>query len=84
MLVTACNKPAQPDTNFCQAGCKSLAAANCFLGTEKNCIGVLRQAASSHQSINKATGKPITCQEIAAIKTTADARRIGFSCGQAL
>jgi len=79
VFVASC-KPGPPDITFCAPGCTALKAAGCFLGAESSCVRILEQAAASHNSTSKATGKPLTCKEVAAIKTTANARRIGFSC----
>lgn len=62
------------------AACQALSAASCQLGTYTDCAVFMARDFGSGKVENKATGKPMTCADIAAVHTKADAQRLGFSC----
>jgi hypothetical protein len=66
----------------CAAACSALAApaVACPIGAAASCPAFLTQLSSSGQYAPYDAG-PVTCAEIAAVKTSADARRLGFTCG---
>jgi hypothetical protein len=62
------------------AACQALAAATCRLGTYTDCPAFMARDYGSGKVENKATHKATTCEDIAAVRTKADAQRIGFVC----
>jgi hypothetical protein len=62
------------------AACQALAAANCQIGTYPDCPVFMGRDFGSGKVENKATGKPLTCADIAAVHTKAEAQRLGFVC----
>ena len=62
------------------AACQTLSAANCQIGTYADCPTFMARDFGSGKVPNAATGKPMACADIVAVKTKADAQRLGFSC----
>jgi hypothetical protein len=50
------------------------------MGSSVGCSAVLARDFGSGKVSNAATGMPMTCADVVAVKTKADAQRIGFVC----
>lgn len=64
----------------CASACAALRAAGCSVGAEADCSAFLIRDFGSGKVPNPETQKPITCADVAAVKTKADAVRLGFVC----
>jgi hypothetical protein len=63
----------------CAEACAALAAVSCPLGASAGCQAFLKSEVGSMS--NPAVGnRPLTCTEIAQVRSLADARRLGFAC----
>jgi len=70
-----------PSLDACQQGCAALTAVNCPLSTDaSDCAGFLRVLNDQGKEPNAKTHKPLTCADVAAVKTKDDARALGFVC----
>ena len=64
----------------CQRGCAALAAVACTLGDSgADCAGFLR-VLNGGKEPNPVTRRPLTCADVATVRTKADAVRLGFVC----
>jgi hypothetical protein len=72
--------PAPPPDASCASACASLTAAGCSLSGQGDCSTFLTRDLGSGKVPNPATGRPLTCADVAAVRTQADAQRLGFSC----
>lgn len=75
--------PVPPSGDLCQAGCAALASdsVRCALGDGgTDCAAFLRTIEEAGKERNPATGFPLRCADVAAVRTRADAVRIGFAC----
>ena len=74
--------PPTPTPGACawDAACAALKGASCPLGAAADCSTSLARDIGSGKVANVATGKPLTCHDIAAVRTKADAVRLGFAC----
>ena len=95
LLLAACHPtppvPTSPDASDasafgdaplddCQRGCAALMNAGCTLGDGgPDCAAFLR-AINAGKEPNPQTRKPLTCADVAAVKTKDDARKLGFVC----
>jgi hypothetical protein len=86
LALAACPSPSpsgdggSPPATTCSAACESLAAAGCLVGKDPSCPSFLSTVEVSKQQANPATSRPVTCADVVAIKTRADAQRLGFVC----
>lgn len=64
----------------CARACGALQAAGCSLGNRSDCDNFLLRDLSIGRVSNAATGRPLTCADIAQIRTRADAVAMGFLC----
>lgn len=64
----------------CVSACAALQAAGCSIGTHADCPTVEDRDLGSGKVANPATGKPLTCADVAKVKSRADAQRFGFVC----
>ena len=67
----------------CQAACTALAGASCHLGGAAGCacfMQTLSNPTGSSGLVNKQTGKQLTCDDVAKVKTRADAVALGCVC----
>lgn len=72
--------PPPAPLDACQLGCAALVAASCPIGDGgADCAGFLRTLDNGKEP-NKSTGHPITCAQVAAVKSKTDAQAIGFVC----
>ena len=76
-IVDASDAAATPG---CQAACSALSAAGCALGAQPGCGLFLDHMQADGKEANAATRKPLTCADVAGVKTKADAVRLGFAC----
>ena len=79
--------PPSPDASDAAPGacswdvaCASLAAASCPLGAQPDCATTMARDIGSGKVANATTGRPMTCADIAAVKTKLDAQNLGFAC----
>lgn len=73
---------APPNLDDCQRGCAALAAPTvaCTLGDGgADCAGFLR-VLNGGKEPNPLTHKPISCADVAKVRSKADARALGFVC----
>ena len=78
-IVDAYAPPSEAST-ACAAACAALAAASCPLGGTSDCPTFMARDIGSGKVANAATGKALTCIDIAQVKTKADAQKLGFVC----
>ena len=64
----------------CVAACQALAIAGCPMGVTASCPTFMSSLAASQKVPNAATQKPITCQDVALVRTRTDALKLGFTC----
>lgn len=64
----------------CATACAALAAAGCSLGKQSDCPAFLTRDLGSGKVPNAATGRPLTCGDVASVKTVPDAQLLGFAC----
>lgn len=64
----------------CNAACAALAAVPCPLGTSPTCASFMLSLVTTSKQANPKTACPITCTDVAAVKTAADAKALGFGC----
>lgn len=64
----------------CTAACAALAAATCPMGGATTCASFMQTLSSSGKVSEPDSGKPLTCADVALVKTKADAVRLGFVC----
>jgi hypothetical protein len=70
----------------CTSACAALSAATCPLGGAQGCGCFMQSLSTAGQTggigglANKATGRPLTCDDVAKVKTKADAIALGFVC----
>jgi len=69
-----------PPTSTCSAACGALAGAGCSIGSSAGCPAFLSTVEASHQQANPVTSRPVTCADVLAVKTKADAVKLGFVC----
>lgn len=66
--------------DMCQAACDALDRAKCGLGGT-SCPSFMAEMQNSQQHPNPAAGgRPMTCADVAAVVSKADAQALGFSC----
>jgi hypothetical protein len=64
----------------CAAACEALKAAGCPVGAMLDCGSLMMRDTTSGKWTNVASGKPLACADVAAVKTKADAQKLGFVC----
>jgi hypothetical protein len=75
------DSPPNPVLDACQLGCAALVGAGCPLGDGgDDCANYMRDLNTNGKEPNPQTRKPLTCADVAAVKTKDDARRLGFVC----
>jgi hypothetical protein len=94
-LVAACQPPAPPlpppgpDATDaapsplgapCEPACAALRAAGCVEGTRADCVKVLADI-DRDRLVRTPSGQPLTCAALATVRTPADAKSQGVSCG---
>jgi len=72
--------PPPPAPGDCAAACAALRTAGCSLGDAGDCPTFLSGLIATGKQANPVTSRPITCTDIATVKTKADAVTLGFSC----
>lgn len=64
----------------CQRGCAALAAVGCTLTPDAaDCAAFLR-VINNGKEPNPVTHKPLMCSDVAAVRSKADAQKLGFVC----
>jgi hypothetical protein len=63
----------------CVAACAALAPV-CKLGSANDCASFMDRDIGSGKVANAATGKPLTCADVALVKSKTDAQKLGFVC----
>jgi hypothetical protein len=69
-----------PASSDCALACAALVTATCPLGSQLDCTSVLTRDLGSGKYSNAATGKPLTCIDVKAVRTKAAAVQMGFTC----
>jgi hypothetical protein len=64
----------------CIDACHALLVANCGMGRATGCAAYLDQLEHEGRTPNAVTHRPLKCADVLPVRTTADARRIGFEC----
>jgi hypothetical protein len=72
--------PQPPVAAACASACAALTAAKCGVGGAQGCPAFMQTLSNSGQQANPATGKALTCADVMAVKTAADAQKLGFVC----
>lgn len=71
---------AGPFVSDCALACAALAAANCPHGSLTVCAAIFTRILADGKVGNPQTGQPLTCAEIAKVRTPIDAMALGFKC----
>jgi hypothetical protein len=74
--------PAPPPSTCVQA-CAALRSAGCPLGVRADCPSFLVTMTATGEVANASTQKPLSCSDVAAVTTAAQAKAIGFGCSDA-
>lgn len=64
----------------CGLACAALAGAGCPLGGASDCATFMTRDLGSGKVENKATHRPLTCPDVAAVRVKSDAQKLGFVC----
>jgi hypothetical protein len=75
--------PAAADSSTgatCALACNALGAAGCALGDAGDCVTFMLRDIGSGKVPNVATGTPLTCLAVSAVRTKTDAQKLGFVC----
>jgi hypothetical protein len=73
--------PAPPGpTTPCQSGCDALATLGCPEGSAANCVRVMADH-DKNKDLRTPSGKPLSCADLAGVKTVTGARALGITCG---
>lgn len=71
---------AGPSTLACRQACAALTAVGCQHGEPMLCAATFTLILSVGKISNPTTQKPLTCDDIAAVRSKAGARALGFAC----
>jgi hypothetical protein len=68
-----------PLAGACAAACAAMQAAGCAV--LPTCTATLTRDVDGEHRIRKPSGTPLTCADLAAVKTAADVQALGQPCG---
>ena len=71
---------AGPVSSSCASACATLAAVSCPIGQRLDCAAVLTRILGTGKIPNKATGRPLTCDDVKLVRTQLEAESEGFTC----
>ena len=69
-----------PASDPCSQACAALATASCPMGSAATCALFMQTLSTSGKVVNPTDQKPLTCADVALVKTKADAIKLGFLC----
>jgi hypothetical protein len=64
----------------CVMACAALSAAGCSVGAQSDCPAFLTRDLGIGKVPNPTTQKPMTCADVAGVRTKANAQALGFVC----
>lgn len=71
---------AGPVSSPCASACAALAAVSCPIGNRLDCAAALTRILGTGKVPNKATGRPLTCDDVKLVRTQLEAESEGFTC----
>lgn len=76
-VLTTDAGPASPS---CILACAALSAAGCPIGNKPDCASSLTREFGSERISNPTTDRVMTCDDVRAVQSKADALRLNFTC----